>query len=161
MPNSSRTSRQISPAIPQPPSSPPVLLDLVSEPVARVRRRPAVVLTPTCPAKQALERMAEGHANAALVASHGVLLGMLTERDLVRGLLASPVNAGLADAPVFQLMSAEPDVVLETDTVGYAIGKLWSLGGRPLPIVGPTGALFGLLEAQDVLAWMADRACRP
>jgi len=139
----------------------PMLRDLVSEPVTRVRRRAPVVLAPGCPAKQALERMAERHANAALVASHGVLLGMLTEWDVIRGLLDPPPGVGPADVPVFQLMSAEPDAVLETDTVGYAIGKLWSLGGLPLPIIGATGALFGLLEAQDILAWMADRATRP
>jgi CBS domain-containing protein len=134
------------------------LRELLCEPVTRVHRRTPVVLPPTCPAQEALARMAERHARAALVASHGVLLGTLTERDVVRRLLDPPSGVRLGDAPVFQMMSPEPDTLLETDTVGYAIRKLWSLGGQPLPIVRPTGALIGLLEGQDVLSWLADRA---
>jgi CBS domain-containing protein len=135
--------------------------EVLSEHVTHVRRRAPVILGPACPAREALARMAERHARAALVASHGVLLGTLTERDVVRRLIELPAGASLADAPVFQLMSAEPDALLETDTVGYAISKLWSLGGQPLPIVRPTGALLGLLESQDILAWIGDRALGP
>ena len=137
-----------------------ILREVLSEQVTRVRRRAPVILAPACSAREALARMAERHARAALIASHGVLLGTLTERDVVRRLIEPPTVTSVADAPVFQLMSAEPDTLLETDTVGYAIRKLWSLGGQPLPIVRPTGALFGLLECQDVLAWIGDRASR-
>jgi CBS domain-containing protein len=138
-----------------------ILREGLSEPVSRVRRRAPVILAPACSAREALARMAERHARAALIASHGVLLGTLTERDLVCRLIEPSAATPVADAPVFQLMSAEPDTLLETDTVGYAISKLWSLGGQPLPIVRPTGALFGLLESQDILAWLGDRATRP
>lgn len=137
------------------------LRDALSEQVTRVRRRAPVIVLPACPAREALARMAERHARAALVASHGVLLGTLTERDVVRRLIELPAGTSLAEAPVFQLMSAEPDTLLETDTVGYAISKLWSLGGQPLPIVRPTGALSGLLESQDVLTWLAERTPGP
>jgi CBS domain-containing protein len=135
--------------------------ELLAEPVTQVRRRAPVMLLPACPARDALARMAERHARAALVASHGVLLGTLTERDVVRRLIELPAGSSLAEAPVFQLMSSEPDTLLDTDSVGYAIRKLWSLGGQPLPIVRPTGALLGLLESQDILAWIADRVVPP
>jgi CBS domain-containing protein len=137
-----------------------VLREVLAEQVIRVRRRAPVILPPACPVREALARMAERHAGAALIASHGVLLGTLTERDIVRRLVEPPAAASVADAPVSQLMSAEPHTLLETDTVGYAIGKLWSLGGQPLPIVRPSGALFGLLESQDVLVWIGDRTAR-
>jgi len=128
----------------------------LAEPVARIRRRPPVVLAPACSVREGLATMAAHHASTALIASHGVLLGTLAERDVLRRLLESP--APLAGVPVYQMMSAETATLSEADTVGYAIRKLWSLGGRPLPIVRPGGGLFGLLETQDVVAWICDRA---
>jgi CBS domain-containing protein len=133
-----------------------VLRVTLSEPVSRVRRRAPVVLAPACSVRDALAQMAERQASAALVASHGVLLGTLTERDILRRLLEPAVP--LAEVPIFQLMSAEPGSLFETDTVGYALRKLWSLGGQPVPIVRPSGALAGLLETQDLVAWICDRA---
>lgn len=131
--------------------------EVLSEQVSHVRRRAAVILPPACPAREALARMAERHARAALIASHGVLLGTLTERDVVRRLIEVPPGTPLGEAPVFQLMSSETDTIFETDTVGYAVSKLWSLGGLPLPILRPSGALSGLLESHDILAWLGDR----
>jgi CBS domain-containing protein len=128
----------------------------LSEPVSRIRRRPPVVLAPACSVRDGLATMAAHHASTALIASHGVLLGTLAERDVLRRLLEAA--APLAGVPVFQLMSAETATLSETDTVGYAIRKLWSMGGQPLPIVRASGALFGLLETQDVVAWICDRA---
>lgn len=126
----------------------------LTEPVAAVRRRPPVIVTPDCPVREALARMVNEHAGTALVAAHGVLLGVLSERDILRRLVEQP--AGVAALPVVQLMDAEPDALLETDSVGYALRKLWSRGGRPLAIVRPNGALAGQLDAQDLIAWMVD-----
>jgi CBS domain-containing protein len=128
----------------------------LSEPVSRVRRRSPVVLTPAASIREGLATMVTHHASAALVASHGVLLGTLTERDILRRLLETA--APLGEVPVFQLMSADTEALSETDAVGYAIRKLWSRGGQPLPIVQPSGAPVGLLETQDLLAWICDRA---
>lgn len=127
----------------------------LTEPVAAVRRRPPVIVTPACPVREALSRMAEAHLGTALVAAHGVLLGVLSERDILRRLVEQ--SSGVAALPVVQLMDAEPDALMETDTVGYALRKLWTRGGRPLPIVRANGALVGQLDAQDLIAWVVDR----
>ena len=100
--------------------------------------------------------MAHRHASVALVASHGVLLGMLSEREIVRRLLEPQALTG--DLPVWQVMVTDPDTLLESDTVAYAIRKLWTLGGRAMPIVRPSGSIFGVLEAQDLVTWMCSRA---
>jgi CBS domain-containing protein len=128
----------------------------LSEPISRIRRRPPVILAPACSLHEGLATMAAHHASTALIASHGVLLGTLAERDVLRRLLESP--APLAGVPVFQFMSAETETLSETDTIGYAVRKLWSMGGRPLPIVRPSGGVFGLLETQDLVAWICERA---
>lgn len=126
-----------------------------ADPITDVPRRPPVVLVPSWTVREAFGLMVERHASVALVASHGVLLGTLSEREIVRRLLESQQAAG--DVPVWEAMVSEPETLLETDTVAYAIRKLWTLGGRAMPIVRASGAVFGVLETQDLVSWMCGR----
>ena len=126
-----------------------------SQPLAEIPRRAPLVVAPSWTLREAFKLMVERHAGAALVASHGVLLGMLSERQIVRQLL-EPQNAP-GELPVWRVMASEPETLLESDSVAYAIRKLWALGGSAMPIVRPSGAVFGLLETQDIVSWMCGR----
>ncbi|MBC8131987.1 MAG: CBS domain-containing protein, partial [Deltaproteobacteria bacterium] len=66
----------------------------LSEPISQIPRRAPLVVAPACTLQDAFRLMAEREASAALVASHGVLLGMLTERDVVRRLLEPETAVG-------------------------------------------------------------------
>lgn len=124
-----------------------------------IPRRPAVAVSPGCRLREAFRLMSGRNAGAALVASHGVLLGMLHERDVVRRLLDGDENAG--DLPVWRVMAAQPDTLVESDSVAYALRKLWAREGRAMAIVGPSGTPLGVLETQDVVAWMCGRVGAP
>jgi CBS domain-containing protein len=131
--------------------------DEFSECVAQIPRRPPVVVGPSSLVKTALGLMTERPGSAVLVGSHGVLLGMLSALDVLQRMLDS--HAPLGELPVSSLMESRPQTLLEGDSIGYAVRKLWTLGGRPMPIVQPSGAFLGLLETQDVLAWwLCDRS---
>jgi CBS domain-containing protein len=131
------------------------LRDDFSDPVSRVPRRAALLLSPSCSLREATNLMAIRHAGTAVVVSHGVLLGMLGEREVVRRMLEQKDTT--EDLPVWKVMASDPETLLETDSVAYAIRKLWMLGGRAMPIVRPNGTLLGLLETQDVVTWLCDR----
>lgn len=126
------------------------------EPIAKIPRRSPLLVAPSWTVREAFNLMSHRHSSAALVASHGVLLGMLSEREIVRRLLEPQPLAG--DLPVCQVMVTDPETLLESDTVAYAIRKLWTLGGRAMPIVRPSGSIFGILETQDLVTWMCSRA---
>lgn len=125
------------------------------EPLAKIPRRAPLVVAPSWTVREAFNLMVDRHAAAALVASHGVLLGVLSERQIVRELLGSQPAPG--ELPVWRVMAPEPETLLESDTIAYAIRKLWTLGGAAMPVVRPSGAVFGLLETQDLVAWMCAR----
>lgn len=129
--------------------------DEFSATVSSIPRRPPLVVTPSAPLMKTLEAMAARHTGAALVASHGVLLGVLTERDIVRRLSQIALSAG--EVPVWKVMAAEPETLLETDTVAYAIRKVAELGGRSMPVLRAGGTLVGVLEPQDIVAWWCAR----
>jgi CBS domain-containing protein len=131
------------------------LREELAAPIDRVPRRPAAILAPERPLRDAVSLMAHQHAGAALVVSHGVLLGILSEREIMRRLLQQPSEG--ADTPVWKVMSSDPDTLLDSDTVGYAVRKLRALGARAMPIVQPNGALRGLFDTHDVVSWLCDR----
>ena len=125
------------------------------EPLSSLPRRSAVMVAPGLSLAKAFTLMAERRATAALVASHGVLLGMLSEHEMARRLLEDEASAG--QLPVWKAMAPAAETLLESDTVAYAVHKLCARGGRAMAIVEPSGAPLGVLEIQDVVAWMCGR----
>lgn len=129
--------------------------DDLSEPIARIARRPSVVVSPTTALRDASRLMTEQGVCAGLVASHGILLGTLSEREIIRRLLADPPATG--ESPVWKVMVADPGTLLENDTVAYTVRKMRTLGVRAMPVVRPNGSLGGLLDTHDIVAWLCDR----
>ena len=77
------------------------------------------------------------------------LLGIVTERDLVRA-IADGVNPQQARADVF--MSADPATVTADEDVSVVAVKMMALGIRHLPVVDDKGSPIGLLSARDLVA---------
>lgn len=135
----------------------PALDDDLRTPIEGIPRRPALILDPQRTLKEAADVMAERRMGTALVASHGVLLGVLAERDILAKMMESP--AATRNAAVWTAMTkgAGPDTLLESDAVGYALRRLRTLGVRALPVVHPSGGLRGLFDINDIVAWLCDR----
>jgi len=133
----------------------PALDDDLRTPIERIPRRPSLILAPQRTLKEAVQLMAERRMGTALIASHGVLLGVLTERDVLSRLFAEPPLS--PSSPVWMAMTKGPETLLESDAVGYALRQLRSLGARALPVVQPSGALRGLFDINDIVAWLCDR----
>lgn len=93
-------------------------------------------------------------SDSVAVMSGGRLVGIITERDLVRA-IADGVNPTQATAGV--IMSAGPATVTSDEDVNVAALKMMRLGIRHLPVVDDEGKPVGLLSARDLVA-VLDRA---
>jgi CBS domain-containing protein len=129
--------------------------DAVLDAISTLTRRAPLVVGPLVSLRSALGLMADRQVAAALVASHGVLLGILNERDLVHRLLETDAEKG--QLAVWRVMQPNTETLLDTDSMAYAATKLWARGGRAMPVLRRNGVLYGLLETQDVVAWMCGR----
>jgi CBS domain-containing protein len=76
-------------------------------------------------------------------------IGVLTDRDIVIGVVAQDVNPrGLR---VGDVMTRSPVVVELTDSIAAAVQEMRRIGVRRVPVVGSVGELEGVLSLDEVL----------
>ncbi len=95
------------------------------------------------------KRMRQEDADSAAVMSGARLLGIITERDLVRA-IADGLNPQQAKADV--ITSADPATVTGDEEVAVVAVKMMRLGIRHLPVVDQQGKPVGLISARDLVS---------
>jgi len=129
--------------------------DELRTPIQAIPRRPPLILDPQRTLRSVVEVMSERRTDTALLSSYGVLLGVVSHREILARLLATPPLD--PEAPAWMAMTVGLEVLVETDAIGYGLRRLRELGVRALPIVQPSGSLRGLFDLHDVVAWLCDR----
>jgi CBS domain-containing protein len=94
---------------------------------------------------EACRRMAERRVGAILVTDGTRLVGILTERDVLRA-----AGRGTVDGTVGEWMTHDPDTVGPTATIGEAAAMMMHGGYRHVPIV-QEGHLEGIVSIRDLL----------
>ncbi|MEN2999348.1 MAG: CBS domain-containing protein [Acidilobaceae archaeon] len=118
---------------------------LVSE---LVRREPLKV-SPSQTLLQAAKIMAENNVGSVLVAEGERLVGIFTERDLLRAV----ARGAPLDSPVEAFMSRNLITISPRDTVFKAIELMTKHNIRHLPVVEGE-RLIGVISIRDVTEWI-------
>jgi signal-transduction protein with cAMP-binding, CBS, and nucleotidyltransferase domain len=101
--------------------------------------------------------MTKANCGSVLVIdSAGVMLGILTERDLMTRVLAKALNA--EKTPVSEVMTHNPLCVRPEMTVSDAVLILLERGFRHLPIIAAGGQILGVFSIRDALPREIDSA---
>jgi len=117
--------------------------------VRDVPPRRLLAVDPQTSLAEVAKRMRQEDADSAAVMSGTRLLGIITERDLVRA-IADGVNPQQAQADV--IMSADPATVTGDEEVAVVAVKMMRLGIRHLPVVDQQGKPVGLISARDLVS---------
>ncbi len=112
-----------------------------------------IAVGPKARLAEVARRMRIDDSDSVAVMSDGRLLGIITERDLVRA-IADGVNPAQTAADV--IMSADPATVRADEDVDVVAVKMMRLGIRHLPVVDAKGVPVGLVSARNLVA-MLDR----
>jgi len=98
--------------------------------------------------RDAVKMMSEKNVGAVAVLDSGRLVGIFSERDVMRRVVAAGLNP--EKTTVANVMTKELVVGKPTDDINAALQKMHSLGCRHLPIVD-SGNLVGMVSLRDLL----------
>jgi CBS domain-containing protein len=118
-------------------------------------------LTPTAPwqvqpqqtVAEAVDVMRQQRVGCVLVCSDHRLVGILTERDLMRRVLAAGKPLTL---PVNDCMTPNPVAVHSKDPIGTAVRRMDEGGYRHLPVVDESGRPVGVLSAKRIVHYLVE-----
>jgi CBS domain-containing protein len=100
--------------------------------------------------RETLHAMKEQRRGAVLVCEGEKLAGIFTERDALK-LMEPGANLDLA---VGQVMTANPETIADSETVGGAIARMSRGGYRRLPMVDQDGRPKGFVTVSSILHYL-------
>src|SRR5207237_945048 len=107
---------------------------LMEDPVSVLGQHTPITVRPDESIHEAIQIMLARNIGALLVTDeNGKLVGVLSERDLLTKL--ARVVAPSEPRPARDFMTGNPETVVSTDTLAFALGKMDGGGYRHLPVV--------------------------
>ena len=94
---------------------------------------PAVALGHHAPVRDAIELMRQKQLSCVLVVEHGQLVGVLTERDVVTKVAATPLDVD--HVPLREVMQPDPECLHLDDALVYAFHQMHRGAYRHVPVV--------------------------
>lgn len=113
-----------------------------------------VTVAPDATVRDALRAMIEHDIGSVVVAERGVAVGVFTERDVTRHVLA---DDAVLEERVDELMSTPPITVAPSEQVVDAFGLMNAKRIRRLPVV-EGGRLVGIVTEGDLRRWVGQVA---
>jgi CBS domain-containing protein len=120
--------------------------------VADHMSRDLLVVEPGTTLDEAARRMAERNVGTVLALDGGRLVGILTERDVLRAVAAGYTGSD----PVSRWMTHHPETVEASDTTAHAAVLMIHGGFRHLPVVEAGGGVVGILSIRDLVRLTLD-----
>ncbi|QZD93100.1 CBS domain-containing protein [Qipengyuania xiapuensis] len=114
-----------------------------------------VFCAPDMPVCDAAALMSERDVSTLAICDEGGLLGIFTDKDLRRRVVAARFPL---DNPVREVMTASPQTLPRDASAAEAMALMAAGGFRHIPILGDGGELLAVLSATDILAFLGDSA---
>lgn len=126
---------------------------LREETVKRIGYDETLEVAPQTPIREVIGEMRRQQAGAALVCDSGRLVGLFTERDLLRFLTTDQADLSV---PVSDRMTRDPVCVGQEESVASAICRMQEGGFRRLPVVDKDRVACGMLSVKQIVRFIAD-----
>ena len=127
-----------------------------TQPTSRVGHRDPVTVTPDATIGDSAAVMRKHAVGCVLIAEGDSLLGIFTERDLLRKVLAKASRASLRDS-ISSVMTADPVIVRTNDPLADLLRLMHEGGFRHLPLLDASDRLVGTISMKRVVSFLADQ----
>jgi signal-transduction protein with cAMP-binding, CBS, and nucleotidyltransferase domain len=121
--------------------------------VSRLNPTPPWRVHPDQPVAEAVRLMRRHQVGCLLVCNGDTLLGIFTERDLMRRVLAPGRPLTL---PVSACMTPNPVTVSPTAPISAAVWQMEEGGYRHLPVLDATGKPVGVLSVKRIVHYLVE-----
>ncbi len=126
---------------------------IFQEPLKKVPTRPMVTIDCATTVAATIAAMNERHVGAAVIVRDGKLVGIFTERDVLRKVVG---QIDIEKTRVEEVMTADPDTLPESASVAYALHTMTVEGYRHIPLVDAEGKPKNVVAVRDIVAWMSE-----
>jgi CBS domain-containing protein len=103
--------------------------------------------------REAISSMRARRAGCVLACEGDRLIGILTERDILRRVAGEEISF---DSPVTDFMSSGPRTLTADDLLGDAIRLMDEGGYRHIPIVDKAGRVEAIISIQQIIQFLAE-----
>lgn len=133
----------------------PELVEAVQldDPISSLKMQQLSLVQPETPMTAALDQLNNDNVGCLLVEEKGKLVGIFTERDVLRRV----VNRGLdySKAVVGDYMTPKPDTLRMEDSIAHALNHMYDRGYRHIPIIDASRKPVGFVSIRDVVNHLA------
>jgi CBS domain-containing protein len=125
---------------------------IFDRPIRDLHYHPPLCIQRTGKLADAVELMKRHSVGAVMIQEGETLIGILSERDILRKVLGSAVD--LNQATVERYMTPDPEVVTLDDTIARAVHVMHVGEFRHLPLVGERHQPVGIVSVKDILEYI-------
>ncbi len=122
-------------------------------PVCEIMARDPLVVDVSATVVAAVDAMNMHHTGCVLVEEAGKLVGIFTERDVLRKVA---FHEGNRNRRVGSAMTRDPETLPPSASIAYALNKMSVDGYRHIPIVADDGKAIGVVSVKDIVHFVVE-----
>jgi CBS domain-containing protein len=124
---------------------------ILTEPISNIPPREPVALPPGAMLRDAVRAMNQNRTGCVCVVEEGRLIGIFTERDLLR---LSLRDVDPAATPLGKVMTASPETLRPEDGIALALNRMTVGGFRHIPLIDSDGRPVGIVAMRDIVRFI-------
>jgi CBS domain-containing protein len=128
--------------------------DLLCETIETLAQKQPFCVTPQDIVEDVIIGMGQRDQGCVLVTEGGVLVGIFTERDVIRKVVG---KLDAKNTRIAQVMTPSPEAVSFHDSIAVALNKMTVGGFRHVPLVDIRRRPVGVVSVKDVIQYVVDR----
>lgn len=121
--------------------------------ITQVKQQSPIIVDPKDSIQGVIARMQEKKRGCAIVCRENKMIGLFTERDLLRRVLAPQLDMR---EPIEKVMTPEPSFVDQSASIAWVMQIMSKKGYRHIPVVLANGEISGVVSVRDILNYLAD-----
>lgn len=128
---------------------------LVTTNIGSLNPKKPVCMRPSAPVLDAIKVMRDTKNGCVLVTEDERLVGVVTERDILRKVVSKDVDP--ATTQLRSIMSMDPNHLYDDDSVAFALNQMSAGGSRKVTITDTDGRPTGVVTIEDILDYVIEK----